>query len=312
MRIHLILGLATASITVLGAFAGCTVPVDSGTSDEETAATTEPSSTRQDAFYTVRRDTRPHVGRTCAGYLIKEVNERTAQRCVDWLKFRTPALLEQAMGTDHAIPDGGVIVRGYIGKAEGHFNLVPLVVTEAYRGLPGVSPDTGDVYFRIDADQYVCMNPPCWMFKADRLNTARVDGIDDVDVTHASLPHVDDAWLTDRVLHHGAVVTGRLTGAGHDFTGGPQGLDVSQVFLRIPEIAGPCLRIAHHCLDPYVPAYTRNADRCLVFDGCVERGGCPVFIQPPFSCPEGYTAETWRAKNWMCLDFACDPTFSVP
>ena len=64
------------------------------------------------------------------------------------------------------------------------------------------------------------------------------------------------------------------------------------------------------CPPATMPAYERDAERCLAFDVCTSYDDCPV-VAPP-KCAEGYTLASLRANDMTCAAFACDPTLALP
>lgn len=298
MKTHLILALASLGLMAPLAFAGCTAPVDSEGVDEETAAAAgEIKVTYDYRFYSVRKNTDCKI-RLCTGYFVKEVNSRYAERHVDSLKFLDPEVEKLAV-IDRDIPDGGLILRGFIGLPVGPWEKKALVVSEAYRGMPGEGAKYGDGFYRVRH-----VEQP-FAFAAYEMNTSNIDKLVRADVTSVVHPYVEHGWLRDRVLHHGAIVAGHM----HEKIGA---LDINQVYLRLPDERAECKPIRNECGPAELPAYTRDAERCLVFDKCMPANGCGLpkpGWEPRNRCAEGYTQVGWAADVNGCVDRACEPDF---
>jgi hypothetical protein len=119
-----------------------------------------------------------------------------------------------------------------------------------------------------------------------------------VDVRDAAKAFVDQEWLSSRLVSHGALAAAHVSS---------KVLSASQVWVRLPESAGPCAKpVEKACSGGQIQAYTRTADRCLQALGCVDRGICTMMMP---SCPDGYAAVTWTAANG-CAATACDPAWA--
>jgi hypothetical protein len=304
MRPHLTFALLCTGLVAAGTFFGCTVPVDPGEIDEETATTEEAYMARPESgFFSIRKNTDCKI-RFCSGYFVKEVNSRRAERHVDMLRFVDDGVDELALGKYGAIPDGGLVVRGFIGRPEGPWAKKPFVVMNAFRGMPGVGLERGDAYYRVSNSEHP------YVFLATELNGKGIERLLRLDVTRVVMPHVDMEWLKDRVMRHGAVVAGHM----HPITDVAGTLDVSQIYLHLPDARATCRAVEPVCADPNIPAYTRDAERCLVFDTCIAASSCPM---PPAGglpdpCAEGYRAVRWTADIKGCTDVACEPEFVSP
>jgi len=304
MRPHVTLALVCTGLVAAGAFFGCTVPVDPGDGDEATATTEEAYMTRHDpGFFSIRKNTDCKI-RLCSGYFVKEVNARNAERHVDMLRFVDGDVESLALGEYGALPDGGVILRGFVGAPEGAWARKPFIVMGAFRGMPGVVAERGDAYYRVS----IAERPH--VFLATELNGKGFERLLRLDVTRAVMPHVDIDWLRDRVMYHGAVVAGRV----HPITAVAGTLDVSQVFLRLPDARAECRPLVSACPSTTIQAYTRDAERCLVPDTCIAASACPI---PPAGslrdpCGEGYRVVRWTAAADGCTDLACEPDFVGP
>jgi len=92
---------------------------------------------------------------------------------------------------------------------------------------------------------------------------------------------------------------------------GANQVQAQQVYLLVPQQIGPCKKKPTNRCTQVQTAETFTRDpltRCLVFDKCVRRGFCPLFIPV---CPEGYTRQSWAVEPNACPSYTCDPTWTV-
>ena len=158
---------------------------------------------------------------------------------------------------------------------------------EVWRGLPDVGPLPWN-------EAYWAPEPNALAVR--RLNQPFEIPVEAIDVSGFAPPRVDEAWLLSRVTEHGALVAGRLRDGR---------LEASQVFVRLPDVVGPC-PLLHLACGKRVETFERDTDRCLVPTGCVQRQLCPEMIP---GCAPGYVLATWPSEPGACLAFACDPGF---
>ncbi len=234
---------------------------------------------------------------TCTGdFWVQELNRVALPRYVRKLDFS--ALSKQALGMIGGGGDGEVIFRGEFGPTElvsapiAPPEKVPstFFVNEAWRGLPDVTAPLLDPYVTVETfeGQLVAhlLDGP-WGRPIKSVSTA------------GSLPAwVDAAWLTTRIMDHGAIVAGRFDG----WT-----LDAAQVYLRLPDVVGPCMMelFAVHCGDE-VATYTMTDNLCLVFAGCAKPGMCPLLLE---RCEAGYDRVSWASQPNACQASTCAPAF---
>ena len=259
-------------------------------------------------FVSVRRDTRKCAAPKCGGYFVKDVNRSasTEERYVSGLDFAhatdlDDAAIEQALDA----PDGELVLRGKLGPLGSH-STRKFLVYEAYRGMPGFGPATGDAYVAVEPrdPQVQCFTAPCDNLTSHELNHTPKTNFTRTDAALANL--VDAAWLENRVDHGGAIVAGSFV-PGDTFPGGPEKvLQASQVFLKLPERVGPCTATPIPDCSPDTATFTRNADRCVEFSACVDGGVCPQYVP---ACPEGFSLSSWRGGVNACPVYACDPAW---
>jgi len=311
MNPHLVSALGLVG---LGVFVGCVQGSDSLPVVEDTGTESYSPNLDTPGYFTARKDPRRCAAPACGGYFVREVNTAGAKESyVSGLDFSQASFGERTVRLVEEAPEGELVLRGSIGGGMEWLRLAPFVVLDAFRGMPGILPDRGDAFYVVEKRDRArpCPGGRCDAEIAHALNTASTAGVDRFSVERAAAPCVDQAWLIDRVRHHGAVVAARVgTSPGFDPHGNREPvLDVSQVFLNLSDASGPCLLPNHVCAPPLTPTYTRNAERCLVFDACVSPDVClPSDLVLP-RCAEGYTLVTWPARTATCTGLACDPAF---
>jgi hypothetical protein len=292
---------------VFTAIAGCTADVDPRL---ETRATTELALDRDsDRFVTVRLDFRRCAAPYCGGYFVQEVNVDKPSAYVTELVFDGPGLDDATIQSIRKAKLSELILRGHLGPVDPTYRTRTFVAREAYRGLPGRSAQSTHAFYYIEkrVPPIACITTPCPNQIAVELNAAKREDIDRVSLEEATAPFVDESWLTERTAHGSALVSGSLTEATPT-PGTERLLIASQVFLRLPERSGPCPDQRTPSCGEQAVAFLRTADRCLVFDRCVERAFCPDFVPV---CAEGYTRVSWPAAPSGCTAFACDPSFAT-
>jgi len=199
---------------------------------------------------------------------------------------------------------GEVVLRGKLGPKEPQFNTRPFIVSEAYRGLPGLSVAADDSYLKLEEVDIQCVRAPCPSMSAKRVNH-----------TPAKLFHVFDIaaldggrrlelkWLNQRALQDGAITSGKLVRGADDAVT----LEPSNIFLRLPENVGPCPAVRlGQCPSGEIRTYQRSPDRCVLPAECVVPGACAQFIP---SCAEGYTLQSWSGGPYACPVYVCDPSW---
>jgi hypothetical protein len=234
---------------------------------------------------------------SCTGdFWLQELNRVALPRYVHKLDFS--ALSKQALGMVGGGGNGEVVFRGEFSPAEATAPIAPpakiattFFVNEAWRGLPDVTAPPLDPYVTVETfeGQLVAhlLDGP-WGRPIKSVSTA------------GPLPAwVDEAWLQTRIMDHGAIVAGRFDG----WT-----LDAAQVYLRLPDVVGPCPfeRFAVHCDGDEVATYTMSDNLCLVFAGCAKPGLCPLLLA---RCEAGYDLVSWASQPNACSASTCEPAF---
>ncbi len=259
-------------------------------------------------YVQLRRDIRRCMAPLCGGYFVHDVNRAALREVyVSHLDFSQAKLDEATQAHVTGAGDGEVVLKGKLGPVEPQFRTRPFLVTAAWRGMPGVRPAAGELFFRAERVDIRCIAAPCPSYRATKLHGSQGTLFHDVGVARASLPAVDRVWLERRVTDREALVTARFVPGTQYSAGRELVLDVSQVFVKLPDVKGPCpmFPIAQ-CTGGKTMAMARTADRCLVPAGCVTMQGCS---EPRVVCPAGYRLDLWRGGTNACLKWACDPEF---
>jgi hypothetical protein len=272
---------------------------DEGTSDVAAAG---------DQLFTVRRDERRCPAPACGGFVISAIAKNAAPSYVTDLDLTQTALDAAAQQMVLSAPGEELLIKGRLSAADPR-GLRKLLVKDAWRGMPGIVPAAKDAFYSVAprAPQHVCAAAPCNNQIATEAGSGKATALTRVSVHGASRAFVDQAWLQNRVALYGALVAAHVA-AGQKLAAGTETvLEASQVWLHLPESAGPCAMPREQvCGAGQVQAYARTADRCLQAVGCVARGVCPM-MQP--SCPAGYVASTWASAPNGCTATACDPAW---
>jgi uncharacterized protein DUF6748 len=289
----------TLSLTLLFTLPACggTAPTGERSTDDEDAI-----STRTEAYVSVLRDLRRCVAPLCGGYFIHEVNRNTATRYVSGLDFSRTQLDDTAIASIPQAADDQILLKGRLGPSEPRFHTRPLLVTEAYLGLPGITAAS------TDPDYAIAMSALSDELSAKKLNSrasAKAIARVSVDMIGAFVPQ---QWLLSRIEQHDAKVAGQITEGDAQAQEPEKILQAGQVFIRLPDRVGPCpARPVQSCPEGQVQTYTMSPDRCLIPDACVTQGICP-FALP--RCDDGYSGITWVRSPNACTTVACYPAFA--
>jgi hypothetical protein len=288
-------------------FLGCGVSQTELESDELLNEDGSELSTTARTYVTFTRDFRKCMAPMCGGYFVSDVNRVNPSRTyVSDLDFSASGLDEATIAK--ALEGDATILRGKLGKAEAQFHTRKFVVSDAWRGMPGVTAAATDSIYKVEASNIFCIRAPCASLKATRLNASGLNLFDGTDVAPAALSFVDQKWLTNRVTDHQALVAGKAVNGTLVSGTYERILSASQVFVKLPEAPGPCpLAKMPPCATGKVRSFVRNEDRCELPSACVTPMVCTQFIP---ACPAGYTMQYWKGAS-ACWDFACDPAFSL-
>jgi hypothetical protein len=306
------LGARAACALLFTAATACAAndgPSDPGSIDKraDEIAVTLPS------FVTLRADLRRCLAPLCGGFFVRDVNGQGTEQYVSKLDFQESGLLTDAIADVQSAPANELVLRGHLGQQEPLYQTRPFMVLEAFRGMPNVTPRDGDAFYQVHARRppIACFVAPCPNEIASLLNTNSQETFDRISVDGAALPWVDKQWLASRVATHNAVAAGTFAD-GESFPGGVERvLEASQVFVRLPELVGPCpARPEFRCTEGTVVLQQRTEDRCMVQVGCVSQNICPQSRDIP-ECQSGYALTSWTVPPSGCPTYACDPSFVV-
>jgi len=224
---------------------------------------------------------------SCAGgFWVRQLNREAFPRYVSKLDFSklSRAAIAQAAGAGV----GELLFRGTFERFEERVGADAFVVLGAWRGMPDVNPAPLDPYVTVETiDERLV---------AHLLNLWWERPIETVSVTGFAPPLVDTSWLSARVLSGGAIVAGRFDEAS---------LDAAQVFVRLPDVVGPCPLFQYYCGER-VATYTLAPDRCLIATGCAVPRDCPEYLP---GCYPGYERLSWPSQPDACPAYACQPAF---
>ena len=239
-------------------------------------------------LWTIQRDERKCAAPMCGGYFARQLASG-AQAHVGDLDLSRAGLDAGTQQMVRAAPAEELIFSGHLnssGRA--------LIVKQAWRGMPGIVPAANDAVYSLQ------QAGSSGAAVASDMISGKTASVAQLSVAQAAKGFVDQGWLANRALRHGALVAGHLDSSG---------LSASQVWLRLPETVGPCPAVHQQaCGAGQTQSYVRTADRCLVAAGCVTPGICSM-MRP--SCSDGYLASTWTTAPNACLATACDPAWVV-
>jgi hypothetical protein len=275
------------ALSACGVSEGESVP----TGDDQSLAADLSTSTR--TYVALRRDTRTCSAPQCRGYWVHDVNRATlSEQYVRGLEFSSLQAVDQADVFE--AKDGEVLLYGKLGPTDSHTGTRAFLVSDAWRGLPGVTVRSGDVFYKVAA------TTTAW--KASKLNVTGSSTVDDFSVDTAAKAYVDHAWLINRIETRGALVAGVVTTAGVDDL-----VDASQVFIHLPDLTQACATpTVPSCSGSKKLAWARTVDRCLMPAACVTTTSCPSYVP---ACPTGYVLNSWAGGTHACTQYACDPAW---
>jgi hypothetical protein len=215
--------------------------------------------------------------RDAHGWSLHALNAHAADVHVDDLD--TTAL--PSAGLD----DASLVVHGTLRSAV-------FEVDAAYRGIPDATWSQDDVFVQMKDTS------------ATQLNLDISTEVPALDLARVESNWLDHAWLENRIRTRGAVLAGQFV--GEPGGRGILGFQVDEVFVSLPDRARECPKPVRFCPRGMIRAYTRDVDRCLVPDGCVEANDC---ASAPPACPSGLVLRTWRSAPHGCREYVCDPSF---
>ncbi len=304
-----------ALIGLLAAAAGCGVGSEATVEEgvDAVSVVEEDLGTTSQSYVRVRVDPRRCMAPMCGGYWVSDVNRVTlSERYVSHLDFSVSGLSEDDADRVRSAPAGELLLRGRLGAPDATYSTRAFLVTEAYRGMPGVVPAAGEAFYRAGprTPQINCFAAPCDNEVATKLNYTAKTNFTGYQVDRAAVPFADKTWLIGRIAAHGALVSGKFV-SGQLFPGGREKLlSASQVFLRIPDRVGPCpMPPIYLCSAGKEQTYNHTADRCDLPAQCAAPGTCSSFVP---ICAQDYSRYSWRQGDSACFAHACYPAFTSP
>lgn len=260
-------------------------------------------------LFTVRRDERKCSAPACGGFWASATTTDASPVYVADLDLSKAGLDAATEAQVRGAPAEELLFKARVGTDSK--GLRKLLVKDAWRGMPGVVPAATDTLFSVAArsPQHTCVAAPCNNQIATAIANGKTTDLTRVAVQRAAKAFVDQQWLQNRAVAWGALLTAHVA-AGQKLAAGTETvLDASQVWIHLPESAGPCAAPRQQaCGASQVQAFVRTPDRCVEAVGCVTPGMCPR-MQP--SCPDGYVASTWASAPNACTATACDPAWVV-
>ncbi len=261
-------------------------------------------------FALVERDARKCASPMCGGYFVRAPSYGSTAVYVRELDFSQSGLDDVSVQKVLEAPAGELLFKALLGPIDPASHTRALQVLAAWRGLPGLTRlSTETLYTVEDRNPAIrCITAPCPNLMAKRLlSILTPTPFSTVAVNRARKNLVSETWLLQQVEQREAIVSGRLR-SGQKFPGGAEKvLDVSQIYLPIPQTMSFCPRFKlQQCPAGTTRTYSRNGDRCLLPDACVTPGMCAQYLP---ACSEGYSLTSWPAGQFGCPAFACDPTF---
>ncbi len=159
--------LSLLSFVGVGFAFGCNVESPDGNASES-----DDVSAASRSYVTLRRDTRACAAPKCGGYYAKNVNQATsAEKYVSALDFSAADLDAATIADVKDAADGEVVIYGKLSAIASN-GTQKLLVTAAYRGMPGFGPATGDLFYGAGqrSPQITCFTAPCNNLTAKKLN----------------------------------------------------------------------------------------------------------------------------------------------
>ncbi|HEY2512963.1 MAG TPA: hypothetical protein VGI39_18980 [Polyangiaceae bacterium] len=236
------------SFGVLTLASGCTAPTaDTTASSESALSATTPSFVKLSAA--------PACAKTsCAQYSVQDVNKSTPSQLVGNLDFSKTTLTKSVIADVTSAPPSEIVLRGTLGPVQTKTGYPSFIVTEAYRGLDGLSYDPSALFYQ--GGDYATPPPcgvgvPCPEGKVTELNTSTNAVYDAVSVDPSA--SLAPGYLEAQIRTDSAVVAGHM--ASQVFgTSTTQVLTAAQVFRKLPYAGEGVARLSVQQADIVDPA----------------------------------------------------------
>ncbi|KAF2077832.1 hypothetical protein CYY_000877 [Polysphondylium violaceum] len=236
--------------------------------------------TKKTLYYTLRKDYRKCA--SCGGWFLKQVNSGDSKEiyvmALDYDKHTT---------TINDTNSDQYVVGGTLKKDQFH-------VSDITRCLPAIAKKDSKLRY------YVYHNEKKKDYIVE-LNTGKKEKVSGViEQFSTNVSHIHKEWLEAKVKTD-SILLGAI--------GKKKFLEASSVFIRLPDPKKPCKALPlPKCTAGHVPAFSRQVDRCLKFEGCVAEGICTLSIPV---CDTNYSLVSFNSKPNGCPKYYCDPSFLV-
>ncbi|MBL8914434.1 MAG: hypothetical protein JNM17_27255 [Archangium sp.] len=259
-------------------------------------------------YVVARRDYRKCAFPMCSGWFIHDVNRAELREVyVPRFDFSASNLhTDEQQQLVKSAPDNEVVLYGKLGVLKNGYR--DFMVTTAWRGMPGVKFTEGsDTFFRVAQVNIQCFAAPCATMQTTRLHSTSKTYFHDLSVERASMPNVDQNWMTFRITDKDALVAGKFVDGAQVGAGREKVLDAAQVFVKLPDMTQSCGRTsAPLCSPSKVNTFVRDENRCVMPAGCVTPGACAAVVP---ACAEGYSLVSWTGGSRACTQHVCDPSW---
>ncbi|EGG21087.1 hypothetical protein DFA_00962 [Cavenderia fasciculata] len=276
-------------------------------------------------YYVVRPDLRLCSKPMCGGFILQRLNGEPGERgiYVAELLFDTPTTRPRVNPSTvtQLIQDDplSVIVRGFFQKNQ-HNNLYnDLFVLNYYKSLP--PPDSTYSQFAVDQathSRYFRVNPckqqegsvgsdeedpiTTCTFTEVHYNTAH-ENIVYKDPFNQGFALFDHKWYKSRLNDVKDIHTSTIIEALQDGTN----ITILRSFVHLPDPREECPALTRtKCESGEVSTYTRDENRCYVFNKCTRQGPCPLYVP---HCPRRYVTVSFASTPNACPAWICDAEF---
>ncbi|KYQ91198.1 hypothetical protein DLAC_08117 [Tieghemostelium lacteum] len=282
--------------------------------DKEIANDYIPQSSKE--YYFISNDHRDCASPACGGFFLKPLNNDLNLGDI----YVSEALVINGLDYSHLQSvdtmnekESNVIVGGVVKPSDTHPGYSCIHISDIFKAmelqLDGTVVNSDMVvakpsFYMMKSSPIMCGRiGRCAPIATLRLNTNEIGFLQDYEQPYTGVVALlDKVWFKTRLVsndNHNAISRGYIL---NDV------LHISRVFINIKDPFTPCakpLATCDHSLG-VVPVFTRNTDRCKIFDTCVIQGPCHLMIP---HCPEGYSLASVISGPKACPKYYCDPSF---
>ncbi|KYQ90127.1 hypothetical protein DLAC_08715 [Tieghemostelium lacteum] len=241
----------------------------------------------------------------CIAYYLKKVN--TFDKEIPISGFNVPSQHTDHFSFDKLLED--IVVYGSIRSGRptrpGINSLSTFDVSYYYKALPYQGDQNKGKWYHLSNNPQVrCQKLPCRdALRAEELNTGKITLIENYQSPYPSaVKNFDNLWYTTLALKESgfeqSLQQGTITGSGQN-----QILNIDRTLIYLPDDGDQCQKPVNNCRQPQVPYFNRNADRCLVYKGCVKYSTTCAKVQP--TCPREYHVSKFMSEDG-CQKYYCD------